>query len=161
MLWIACGSVQIHPILVWKVGMQARPTLTQPRLKTHHGDHFRAHIPISTFSNHSLYILWEIERVELMWIVWINPIMLNLAVKRRGMEPKLSPPATQKPWYGDGYTEWIQISTIAQPFIILILRHLNGWDDTNCLDWSKVTQSWCEILWKNLVVDIFPWKSTF
>ena len=32
-------------------------------------------------------------------------------VESRGLEPKLSPPATQKPWYGDGYEGWIPIST--------------------------------------------------
>ena len=48
-------SVQTHSILVWKVG-KGQPNFDPTcAWKTHCGDHFRADIPISTFSNHSLY----------------------------------------------------------------------------------------------------------
>ena len=49
-------SVQTYSILVWKVGKgQANfdPTRTS---KTCCGDHYRAHIPTSTFPNHSSYL---------------------------------------------------------------------------------------------------------
>ena len=33
---------------------------------------------------------------------------------------------------------------LAQPFIILTLRHWKGWDAVNCPNKSAVTQSWCQ-----------------
>ena len=80
-------SVQPHSILVWKVDKgQANfdPILDS---KTHCGHHFRAHIPISTFSNHSLDLQWEIGRDGMLWNSWINANLLHLGVKRRGLEP--------------------------------------------------------------------------
>ena len=71
-------SVQTHSILMWKVEEgQARFVPTRD-WKTCCDDHFRAHIPISTFSNHSLYLWWEVGRVKLVWNSLINPNILRL-----------------------------------------------------------------------------------
>ena len=105
-------SVQTHSILMWKVDKgQANFDPTRD-WKTRCGDHHRAHIPISTFSSHSLYLWWDIGRVEMLWNSWINPNILHLGVKRRALEPKPSPPTTQKPGCGVGCGWWIQISTL-------------------------------------------------
>ena len=57
-----------------------KTTLTSERdwWRTRCGDHYRAHIPISTFSNHSLYLWWDTGRIEMLWNPWINPNMLHL-----------------------------------------------------------------------------------
>ena len=36
---------------------------------------------------------------------------------------------------------------LAKLFIILIMRHWEGWDAVNCLNQSKITQSWCQKKW--------------
>ena len=91
----------------------AKPTLTPPVTgKKRCGYHFRAHTAISTISNHSSYLKWDVGRVEMLWDSWIYPKTHNLGMKRRGLEPKSSPPTTQKPGCGDGYTCLIQISTL-------------------------------------------------
>ena len=133
-------------------------------------------IQISSLQNHSLYIQWDIQRVEMLWTAPINPNSLNLGVKSwqglcqlwphlwlekrlrwpfqspytnlnllqpfimlimrswkglrcceilesiqtyfilvwnvRVLEPKVSPPTTQKPGCGDGSTWWNQISSL-------------------------------------------------
>ena len=74
-------------------------------------NNFCAHIPISTMSNHSLYLCREIGRVEMMWNGWISLYMLYLGMKCRGHAPKISSPLTQKPGCGDGCGGWIPIST--------------------------------------------------
>ena len=106
-------SVQTHSILMWKVEEgQARFVPTRD-WKTCCDDHFRAHIPISTFSNHSLYLWWEVGRVKLVWNSLINPNILRLRCEtRRSLMPKSSPPMTQKPGCGDGCGWWIQISSL-------------------------------------------------
>ena len=49
-------SVQTQSILVWKSD-KGKANFDPTRVwKTRCGEHFRAHIPISTFSNHSLYL---------------------------------------------------------------------------------------------------------
>ena len=44
---------------------------------------------------------------------------------------------------------------LAKPFIILIMRHWNGWDAVNGLNQSKVTPSWCE-KWNTAKVNFNP-----
>ena len=48
----------------------------------------------------------------MLWWSWINPNILHLGVKKRVLERILLQPRTQKPMCGDGYTWWIQISTL-------------------------------------------------
>ena len=76
-------SVQTSSILVLKVDEGQAHFDPIRDWNTHCGDHFRTLIPISTFSNHSLYLWWDIGRVEMLWNPWINPNMLHLGVKRR------------------------------------------------------------------------------
>ena len=66
-------SVQTHAILAWKVERGKANFDPTRDWKTRCGDHFWAHAPIATFSNHSLYIWWEVGRVEMLWNSWINP----------------------------------------------------------------------------------------
>ena len=49
-------SVQTHTILVWKVDKGQIRFVPTHDPKTCCGDHFRAHIPTSAFSNQSLYL---------------------------------------------------------------------------------------------------------
>ena len=49
-------SVQTNSIWVQKVGLGNAKILPIHDQKTGYGDHFRAHTPISTLSNHSLYL---------------------------------------------------------------------------------------------------------
>ena len=99
---------------------RAKPTLTHPWLKnTLCGDNFRAHVPISTFSNHSSYLEWEVGRDEMLWNSTINPNILHLGVKHKALEPKSSPPTTQKSGCGDGCGWWIQISSLQKHSLYL------------------------------------------
>ena len=80
----------------------------------------------------------------MLWTSWINPNILHLGVKGRVLEPKLSPPTSQKP--GVWWWLWMMNSNlkIVKPFIILTMRHWKGWDAVNCPNLSKLTQSWCD-----------------
>ena len=113
------GSVTTHTIWVRKVSMGRAKFVPSQSWKIGCGDHFSAHIPISTMSNHSSYQWREIGRVEMLWNVWISLHTLNVGVKHRGLVPKLSPPVTQKPGCGDGYTWWIPISTFSNHSLYL------------------------------------------
>ena len=98
-------SVQSHSILEWKVEFRQDDFNPTHNSKSRCGDHFRIHIPISMFSNLSIYLWWDIGRVEMLWNSWINPHTLHLDVKRRGTGAKSLPPMTQnKLEYGGGYT---------------------------------------------------------
>ena len=88
-------SVQTHSILVGELNTGQAYFDPTRDWNSRCGDHYRAHIPISIFSNHSLYSWWDIGRVEMLWNSWINPNILHLGVKRRVLEPKSSPPTTQ------------------------------------------------------------------
>eukprot|EP00956_Cyclotella_meneghiniana_P002113 scaffold2388_cov57-Cyclotella_meneghiniana.AAC.9 len=59
-------SVQTHSILMLKVDKGQANFDPTSDWKTRCGDHHRAHIPISTFSNHSLYLWGENGRVEIL-----------------------------------------------------------------------------------------------
>ena len=136
--------VQTHSILVWQVGAGQSIFFSTHDSKRGSGDHFINHIPISTLSNHSLYIWWDIGRVKLMWIAWISPNSLNLGVKHKGQEPEIVTTCDSKVrvwrWL------WMMNSNLnlVQPFIIHMMRHWKGQADVNCLNQSKLTQSWCE-----------------
>ena len=82
-------------------------------LKTGCGDHFTAHIPISTLSNHWPYLWWDNGRVKLMWIAWISPNILHLGVKCWWRNCCLLQPVTQKSGCGDGCGQWAPISTMS------------------------------------------------
>ena len=76
-------SVQRHSIWVGKGGMGQAKFVPTHYSKIGCSDHFIDQIPISTLSDHSLYYLWEIGRVKLIWNGWISPYTLNLGVKCR------------------------------------------------------------------------------
>ena len=98
------GQAKFVPSQSWNIGC---------------GDHFCAHIPISTMSNHSLYLWREIGRVEMLWNGWISLYRLYLGMKCRGHAPKFSSPVTQKPGCGDGCGGWIPVSTFSNHSLYL------------------------------------------
>ena len=111
MLWIA--QVSSNSLNLGVTSGQG-PSQLDPTCdwKTHCGDHYKAHIPILTLQNHSIYLSWDIGRVDMLWNSRINPKTLHLGVKRRVLELKSLPPTTQKPGCGVGCGWWIQISTL-------------------------------------------------
>ena len=72
-----------HTIWVQKGGFDQAKYVPSQAWKIGCGDHFSAHRPISTLSNHSLYLLWKIGWVELIWNGWFGVYTLNQGVKRR------------------------------------------------------------------------------
>ena len=71
-------SIQKHTILVWKVGY-CEPNLFPPTTqKPGCSDCYTCWIQISTLQNHSSYLQWDIERVEMLSIARISPNSLNL-----------------------------------------------------------------------------------
>ena len=112
-------SVSTHTIWVWKVSMGQPKFVPSQSSKIGCGDHFSAHMPISTMSNHSLYLWREVGRVEMLWNGWISLHTLNLGMKCRGHAPKFSSPVTQKPGCGDGCEGWIPISTFSNHSLYL------------------------------------------
>ena len=134
-------SVSTHTIWVRKVSIGQPKFVPSQSSKIGCGDHFSAHMPISTMSNHSLYLWREIGRVEMLWNGWISLYRLYLGMKCRGHAPNFSSPVTQKPrvWW-----RWWRMNSnlnLLQPFIILIMTHWKGWDAVNCLNQSAPTQS--------------------
>ena len=81
-------SVHRYSIWVRKVGLGQARFVPTPNRKIGCSKHFRAHTPIWTMYNHSLYLWWEIGWVELIWNGWISLYMLNLGVGPRDQEPK-------------------------------------------------------------------------
>ena len=66
------GPAQTHTILVQKVDrckFNFDPTRTS---KTHPDDHYRAHIPISAFSNHSSYLYDDRLEGLRCYMKWLN-----------------------------------------------------------------------------------------
>ena len=106
-------SVQTHSILVWKVDKGHANFDPTRDWKTSCGNLHRAHIPISTLQNHSLYLWWENGRVVMPWIDQISPKSLNLGVKSGDLELKSSPPVTQKPACSCSFSEWTPISALS------------------------------------------------
>ena len=105
-------SVRTYSIWVWKVGLGQARFVPTPNRKIGCSKHFRAHAPIWTMYNHSLYLWWEIGWVELIWNGWISLYMSNLGVKHRDPEPKFSPLVSQKSGCSDGCGGWILLSTL-------------------------------------------------
>ena len=80
-------SVQTHSILVTKVDKGQANFDPTCDWNTRCGDHFRANSPISPFSNLSIYLWWDIGRVEMQWNSWINQKTLHLGVKHWRLVP--------------------------------------------------------------------------
>ena len=108
MLWIAWISQHPHNLGRKSKHGPIQICIPSQSRKKGCGDHFCAHIPISTMSNHSLYLWREIGRVEMLWNGWISLYRLYLGMKCRGHAPKFSSPVTQKPGCDDGCGGWIQ-----------------------------------------------------
>ena len=108
-------SVSTHSIWVRKVSLGQAKFVPTHDQKTGCGGHFRAHPPISTSSNQSLYLWWEIGRVKLIWNGWISLYTHNLGVKRIRTPSQNfhHHPSTQKLGCGDGCGGWIPISTMS------------------------------------------------
>ena len=76
-------SVSTHKIWVQKLSMVQSKFLPAHDQKIDCGDHLSDHIPISTMSNHTLYLWRDIRRVEMLWNGWIGLQTNNLGVKGR------------------------------------------------------------------------------
>ena len=78
----------------------------------------------------------------MLWNSWINPNILHLGVKPQGTSAKIV--TTHESKVGVWWWLWMMNSNLnlAEPFIILMMRHWKGWDAVNCLNQSKLTQSW-------------------
>ena len=70
-------SVSTHTIWVRKVSIGQAKFVPSQSWKIGCGDHFSAHMPISTMSNHSLYLWREVGRVEMLWNGRISLHTLN------------------------------------------------------------------------------------
>ena len=157
-MWITWISTKSHNILVWSVGVCQAKSVPAHDSKLGCGDHFRAHVPISTLHNHSSFYWWDIGRVELMQRPWINPNIHHLGLKR------------MRPWSSIAEIDTTRDSKVrvcwwlcmmnsninhVQPFIIHIMRCWKGQAGVNCLNQSKVTQSWCEA-WGYAKPNLYP-----
>ena len=80
----------------------------------------------------------------MLWNSWINPNILHLGVKCRVTGAKIVTTHNSK----DGVWWWLYMTdsnlNLAKPIIILVMRHDKSWDAENCLNQSKLTQSWRE-----------------
>ena len=83
-------SVSTHTIWVQKVGLGKAKFVPTHKQKIGCGKDFSAHTPISTMSNHSLYLWREIRRFEMLWNDWISLHTTNVGVKHRDPEQKIS-----------------------------------------------------------------------
>ena len=81
--WLNHESVSRHKIWVQKLSMVQSKFLPAHDQKIDCGDHLSDHIPISTMSNHTLYLWRDIRRVEMLWNGWIGLQTNNLGVKGR------------------------------------------------------------------------------
>ena len=80
---------------------------------------------------------------------WLNQSinMHHLGVECRVLEAKKSKVvATHDSKVGVWLWLWRMNSNLnlAKPFDILLVREWKGWDAVNCMDQSKLTQSWCQ-----------------
>ena len=105
---------------------------------------------ISTLSNHSLYLWWDIGRVEMLWNSWTNPNILHLGVKCKGPGAESVTTNDSKARLWRRFYMMKSNLILAQPFIIHTMRHWKGWDAVNCPNKSKLTQSWCEKLTRSV-----------
>ena len=130
-------SVQSHTILVWSVGVCQAKSVPAHDSKLDCGDHFRAHVPISTLHNHSSYYRWDTGRVELMQRPWINPNIHHLGLKR--MRPRAEIDTTRDSKVRVWWWLCMMNSNInhVQLFIIHIMRCWKGQVGVNCLNQSK------------------------
>ena len=142
----ALESVQTHLILVWKVGVCLATFVPTHDSKTGGGDHFRPWIPISSLCIHLLYSWWDIGRVELLWIGWIGTNTLNLGVKSRGLEVKVSTAVTQKSGWRVGMVMHIKFQS--QPCKTIHHTCHEILEGSSCCKMPEPVQTHLILVWK-------------
>ena len=143
--WCALPIAWINPnrlnlgVNCWGPELKSSSPLTQI---SEGGDGCWQWIQISALSNHFLLMVRH-------WKGWADvnclnqPKQRNLGVNCWGPKLKSSPPLTQiSGWVVDNEFK----SQPCLTYIILMVRHLKGWADVNCLNQPQQTESWCELL---------------
>ena len=82
----------------------------------------------------------------MLWYSWINPNIHHLGVKSRVLYSGADLVATHDSKAGEWWWLCMMNSNLklAKPFIILTMRHREGWDSLKCPNHTKLTQSWYE-----------------
>ena len=109
------------------------------------GDHCREWIPISTLSHHSLYLKWDIETVQLLWLVSTIPIYAQFLCEMWGPQAQNFPIIDSKVSLWGPLQRMNSNIHLVSPFIILEIRHWNSSAAVTCIRWSKHAQFSCEM----------------